>query len=164
MQTIDQFFHKKPAKMSRKLRQPARTQAKTTEKDAAPAKKTATDAAPHCAPKGKDESPAEYQDRMERFSQSIAHIRAKWVDPASMKHWPLADVTFGGCRDLMQDGIETIKNSLADCASLKGKERNNPLLLRGGIMPGTFLTMRKTNTGVVCEEGNHKLSVYRDFL
>lgn len=99
-----------------------------------------------------------------RFANSYARIQDKWVDESSRKHWPLKDIIHGGCRTITEAGIQTIKDSLADCASLKGEERKNPELLRKGIVKGHYLTCRKTNKGVVCEDGNHKLVVYRDFL
>lgn len=99
-----------------------------------------------------------------RFSNSYAAIKKKWVDLSSRKHWPLQDIMFGGNRTVVAEGCQIIMNSLADCALLEGEEREDPELLKKGIVEGHYLTLRKTDKGVICVDGNHKLAVYRDEL
>lgn len=93
-----------------------------------------------------------------------ARVKAKWVDLESRMHWPLKDVKYGGNRIVTADGCEIIYDSLADCALLEGEDRRDMVLLREGIVGGHYMTFRKTETGVVCEDGNHKLKVYREDL
>ena len=99
-----------------------------------------------------------------RFLKSYANIKKKWVDETTRKHWPLADIMYGGNRIVNEDGCQTIIESLADCALLEGDERKDPVLLKKGIVIGHFLTCRKTDKGVICEDGNHKLKVFREIL
>lgn len=111
-----------------------------------------------------EESSMQALHRKERHERSYAAVKKKWVDLKPI-HWPLVDILHDNrCREVTEEGCKIIRSSLADCALLEGEERNDPVLLRLGIVVGHDLICLKTEKGVVCIDGNHKLAVYRDYL
>lgn len=179
MQTIDHYFPKETVKMLRSNPRKSSRTTKTKAKPSASASKKDDDkskTSPDDPKKGetaakkgatvpqKSASPAGPLSRAERRRIAYATIKRKWVDETTRKHWPLADIKHGGCRLICDEGMQIIKESLADCACLVGKERDDPKLLQEGIVVGHYFICRKTDGGVICEDGNHKLAFYRNVL
>ena len=110
-------------------------------------------------PKSKDGE--SYQDRK---SLSYAFLKKLWViDEASMVD--VNKISKGGWRPLTQAGIGKVKESLASAANLIGEERQDPKLCFEGVVFDHKILLRKASRAkFICEDGNHRLHVWKTFL
>lgn len=102
--------------------------------------------------------------RAERKALSYAFLLKKWVS-SETKMVEVDKIRKGGWRPLTVAGRQIILKSLADSAGLIDEERKDSKLLVEGIIEYETVLLRKAEGDLyLCEEGNHRVAVWRETL